>query len=322
MPATGFVRTVLGDIDPSELGITYAHEHLVIRPSRTTELFPDFRLDDLDRAVDELAGATALGLRTVVDAMPADAGRDAELLAAVSRRASVHVIAPTGAHHARFYPPGHWTETLPVEQIAALFAADITEGIDRQDYGGPIVERTGHRAGVIKLAGSTDGPSDRDARIFEAGAIAHAATGCPILTHCEAGTGAIQQVELLGRHRIPAGHVALSHVDRVVDRGYQRDVFATGAFVEYDQGFRWGDQPNGTLTLLEWAAEDGWLGQVLLGLDAARQGYWSAYGGTPGWTFLLGEFTAAMAERGLGDAEREQLFVVNPARWLAFAPVG
>ena len=25
-----FVRTVLGDIDPAELGVTYAHEHLVI----------------------------------------------------------------------------------------------------------------------------------------------------------------------------------------------------------------------------------------------------------------------------------------------------
>ena len=63
---------------------------------------------------------------------------------------------------------------------------------------------------------------------------------------------------------------------------YQRAVFATGATVEYDQGFRWKADPNGTLQLLEWAAEDDSLGQVVLGLDAARQGYWSAYGGAPG----------------------------------------
>ena len=104
-----FVRTVLGDIDPGELGVTYAHEHLVIAGSRTTELFPDFRLDDVDRAVAELAPVQALGLRSVVDAMPADTGRDAELLAEVSRRSGIHVIAPTGAHHGRYYPERHWT---------------------------------------------------------------------------------------------------------------------------------------------------------------------------------------------------------------------
>jgi phosphotriesterase-related protein len=315
-PSSGFVRTVLGDIDPAELGITYAHEHLAIRPGRITEQFPDFQLDDVGRAVEELRPAHALGLRAVVDALPADAGGDPDLLAEISRGTGVRVVAATGAHHVRFYPPGHWTETLPIERLADRFAADVTSGVTL-DSG----NRSRHRAGVIKLAGSKDGPSDRDARLFEAGAIAHEATGCPILTHCETGTGAVEQVALLERHGVAPTRIALSHVDRVVDRGYQREIFATGAFVEYDQGFRWGDQPNGTLTLLEWAADDGRLGQVLLGLDAARQGYWSAYGGAPGWTFLLGEFARTMAERGLGDAERRELLVVNPARWLRFDPV-
>ena len=89
--------------------------------------------------------------------------------------------------------------------------------------------------------------------------------------------------------------------------------------MEYDQGFRWKDGPNGTLQLLEWAAEDGSLGQVVLGLDAARQGYWSVYGGVPGMAFLLDGFADAMRQRGLGDAEQRQLFVDNPARVYAFA---
>jgi 5-phospho-D-xylono-1,4-lactonase len=316
-----FVRTVLGDIDPAELGITYAHEHLAIAGSRSTELFPDFRLDDVDKAVAELAPAQALGLRSVVDAMPADTGRNVDLLAEISRRSGVHVIAATGAHHARWYPERHWTVILPVDEIAGLFAADIDVGIDALDYGSPVVKRTPYRAGVIKIAGSTGGPSERDARIFEAAAIAQRVTGCPILTHCEAGTGAPEQIELLARHGARPDHVALSHVDKVVDRGYQRAVFATGAYVEYDQGFRWGDQPNGTLQLLEWAAEDGNLGQVVLGLDAARQGYWTEYGGSPGWTFLLAAFTERMAERGLGDRERWELLVANPARLYSFAEV-
>ena len=46
-------------------------------------------------------------------------------------------------------------------------------------------------------------------------------------------------------------------------------------------------------------AEDGRLGQVVLGLDAARQGYWTAYGGTPGWAYLLDGFAHQLRERGL-----------------------
>ncbi len=316
-----FVRTVLGDIDPGELGVTYAHEHLVIAGSRTTELFPDFRLDDVELAVAELAPVKALGLRSVVDAMPADAGRDAGLLAEVSRRSGIHVIAPTGAHHGRYYPERHWTVALEVDEIAGLFVADINDGIDALDYGSPIVHRTPYRAGVIKIAGSKGGPSARDTRIFQAAAIAQRATGCPILTHCEEGTGALEQMEVLVGGGADPAHVALSHVDRVADRTYQRDIFATGAFVEYDQGFRWKDGPNGTLQLLEWAVEDGNLDRIVLGLDAARQGYWSVYGGTPGMTFLLGAFADRMRERGLGDDAQHALFVVNPAAAYSFLEV-
>jgi phosphotriesterase-related protein len=184
------------------------------------------------------------------------------------------------------------------------------------------VKRTSHRAGVMKIAGSSGGPSARDARIFEAAANAQTRTGCPILTHCEGGTGALEQVELLVGHGGDPAHIVLSHVDKVVERSYQRDIAATGARVEYDQGFRWGDQPNGTLQLLEWAAEDGILGHITLGLDAARQGYWSQYGGAPGWTYLLDELATRMREHGLGDAEQRILFVEAPAAAYSFGTSG
>jgi phosphotriesterase-related protein len=107
-------------------------------------------------------------------------------------------------------------------------------------------------------------------------------------------------------------------VDKVVDRGYQRELFATGAFVEYDGAFRWGDRPNGTLQLLEWAAEEDRLGQVMLGMDAARQGYYRAFGGSPGLAYLVTEFTDAMDGIGVGAAHRRTVFVENPGRAFAF----
>jgi predicted metal-dependent phosphotriesterase family hydrolase len=313
-----FARTVLGDIDPDRLGVVYAHEHLVIHGGRPVQLFPDFQLADADKAVAELAPAQALGLRTVVDAMPADCGRDVLLLAEIARRSGVHVIAPSGLHHERYYHDRHWSVRLSADEIAGLFVADIEDGIDELDYDGPIVKRTPHRAGVMKIAGSTGGPSARDEKVFAAAAMAQHRTGCPILTHCEGGTGALEQVDVLLRHGGDPAHIVLSHVDKIVDRAYQRDIAATGARVEYDQGFRWGDKPNGTLQLLEWAAEDGLLGHITLGLDAARQGYWTQFGGAPGWAWLLDEFAAMMRERGLGDAEQHILFVEAPGAAFSF----
>jgi len=313
------VRTVLGDIDPATLGVTYAHEHLVIDGGRPVLMEPDFDLADVDAMVAEVGAAVELGLGAVVDAMPCDAGRNAEKLAEISRRTGVHVVAPTGLHHDRYYGPAHWSHRLDIDALAALFVADIEVGIDTNDYSGPVVRRTPHRAGVVKIAGSDGGPSDRDRRVFEAAAIAHRATGAPILTHCEGGSGALEQVATLIDFGVPTSHIVLSHVDKVVDRAYHRELIATGATAEYDGSFRWGAAENGTLTLLGWMAEDGLLDRVVLGMDAARRSYLSAYGGSPGLTWLLDGFSAMLDERGIGVDQRRRLFVENPARAFAFA---
>ena len=168
-------------------------------------------------------------------------------------------------------------------------------------------------------AGPRSGPGS--SRSAVAKAATHQRTGVPVHTHCEAGTGALEQVRVLVDAGAPAPRISLSHVDKVVDRGYHRDLLGTGAFAVYDQAFRWRDRDNGTLQLLEWMAEDGLLGQVMLGMDAARQGYYAAFGGQPGLPFLLGEFSAAMEARGLDASIRRRLFVDNPSRAFAFAEV-
>ena len=314
-----FIRTVLGDIEPADLGPTYAHEHLVIDGGRPVELEPDFLLADVDKAVEELAPARELGLAAVVDAMPCSAARNVLKLAEISLRSGIHVIAPSGLHLAKYYAPDLWSETEPAAALADRFIGDIVEGIDQHDYLGPVIERTEHRAGVMKIAAGAPELTPREQRVYEAAAIAHGATGCPILTHTP-GPGALEQVRFLADHGVDPSHVVLSHTDKVVDRGYHREILATGAFAMFDQGFRW--KPgveNGTLTLLEWLLEDGFGGQLLLGMDAARQGYWTAYGGKPGMTFLLGAFADAMRLRGIGDDVQSAIFVRNPARAYAFA---
>ena len=314
-----FARTVLGDIEPAAMGVTYAHEHFVIDGGRAVDMSADFLLADVDRLTDELRSAAAVGLRTAIDGMPADCGRNPAKLAELARRSGVQLIAATGLHHEKFYGPWHWSLRATEDELAGLFVADVEEGIDERDYGGPLVRRTAIRAGIIKIGGSQGGTSERDRPIFRAAAAAHLRTGVPVHTHCEAGTGALEQVRLLVDAGVPARRISLCHVDKVVDRGYHRELLGSGAFAVYDQGFRWRDQDNGTLRLLEWMAEDELLGQVMLGMDAARQGYYASFGGRPGLVYLLTEFSTAMAERGIDEATRQRLFVDNPARAFTFA---
>ncbi len=316
-----FARTVLGDVPAGELGITYAHEHLVIDGGRPVEREPEFLLNDPDRLTQELTDAATRGLRTAVDAMPVDAGRNVTLLAELSRRSGVNVVAVTGFHHDRYYGPSHWSARASEEELADLFAADIEEGVDANDYAGPVVRRTGHRAGAIKVAGSDGGPSERDARIMRAAAETHRRTGAPVMTHCEHGTGAGEQLRLLTDAGVAAERIILGHVDKVLDDGYHRELASAGATLQYDQSFRWGERPNGTLDLLEMMVQYGLGDRVVLGMDAARFRYYRAYGGSPGLDYLLTGFSAQMAARGLDDSFRHRIFVETPARVLAFAPL-
>ena len=58
------IRTVLGDIEASELGVCYAHEHLIIDPSVATHNYPDFKLESVEAFRGDLAGWLLIGFGT------------------------------------------------------------------------------------------------------------------------------------------------------------------------------------------------------------------------------------------------------------------
>ena len=314
-----FLRTVLGDIEASQAGICYAHEHLIIDPSFTTYRYPDFLLDSVERACVDVAEFHAAGGRTLVDSMPCGGGRNPAKLAEICRITGVNIVCPTGLHLAKYYAPGHWGERLNAEELANLFIADIEQGIDSADYNGPEISRTPHRAGVVKVATGQKSPSARERKAFEAAAIAHQQTGAPILTHTEQGAGALEQVRLFEEFGVPLQHVVISHTDRAPDRAYHQEILSTGVILEYDSAFRWGPEAgNPTLDLVVAMVAAGFGQQIVLGMDAARRKYWKAYGGTPGLAFLLRDFVPRLIEAGLTNADIKKIFVSNPAKCYAF----
>ena len=315
---SGSIRTVLGDIDPSDLGVTYAHEHLIIDSPLIVERWPHIHLYSVEDAVNELEECRAAGVSAVVDAMPAASGRDPVRLAEISRRSGISIVACTGLHTSKYYEGQPWTVEESPDLLAGRFTADVEEGIDRYDYLGSAIDRTSIRAGILKVAVLEDAPTDRDRRVFEAAAVTHAATGVPILTHCERGVGAIEQVELLTELGVPLDRVVISHTDKIADLAYHRDLLEAGVFLEYDQALRQGEGArDGTGRIVAAMVEEGFAGQVMLATDGARRSLWSVYGGL-GLAWLAIRFVEILEDLGLDDEAVRTMLVSNPARFLAF----
>ena len=209
-----FVRTILGDIAPDALGVCYAHEHIIIDVSFTINKEADFLINDVEKSTEELRAFREAGGQAMVDSMPCDCGRNIKKLAEISRRSGVHILAPTGLHLQKYYDLGHWGQFYKPDQLLQLFVAEIEEGIDKYEYKGPIVGRTAYKAGLIKIASGLDRLSAYEKKIFAVAAETHRRTGCPILTHTEQGTAALEQITFLQDRGVDLAHVVISHTDR------------------------------------------------------------------------------------------------------------
>jgi len=318
MATEAFARSVLGDIPAAALGITFAHEHLVLDSPLIAAAFAHILLDDPAVAIAEVGLCRTAGVLSMVDAMPCAAGRKPRRLAEISSATGVNIIATTGLHHERYYGEGHWTTQVSTDDLAQLFIDDVLIGMDEFDYTSPIIRRTTHRAGLIKVATGGGALTPRDRHLFEAAAHAHRVTGAAVLTHCEHGRGAVEQVEALTALGVPAGAILLSHTDKIDDMSYHLEISQSGAWSLFDQSLRQADQPVSTTARLigQLAAADQ-LSTVLVGTDGARRNLWSSYGGAPGLDWLALELPRQLAAEGLSEAQVREIYVGNPARALA-----
>ena len=95
------VNSVLGSINPSDLGFTLMHEHIACLNASMVQAFPDWfnRQDALSNAISELRYTKQQGLQTIVDATPINLGRDIRLIREVSEKSGVNIIASTGFYN-------------------------------------------------------------------------------------------------------------------------------------------------------------------------------------------------------------------------------
>ncbi len=304
-----FIRTVLGDISPDQLGVTYMHEHLIIDSPIVAKDFAHIHLPNETDAITEVNNCKKIGVGAMLDCMPLGSGRDAKKLLRIAEATGINIISATGLHHDRYYKEDDLLEKASAEKLAELFLRDINDGM----------EKTNAKAGVIKVITSGPKIKDREVKLFEAAAIAHTESGAPILSHCEHGTGAIEQLELFSKFNVSLSHVTLSHTDKEADLGYHHEILSSGVFVEYDQSLRQandGKAPSAQLTAAMVGA--GFVNQIMMGTDGARRTLWSSLGGSPGLAWLYSGWTNKLIEAGLNQSNIEQIFITNPAKALTF----
>jgi predicted metal-dependent phosphotriesterase family hydrolase len=310
--ADPWTQTVTGPVPAADLGPVYCHEHLLTDPApRLAGEDRDLVLDDEARSAAELRDFRAAGGRTLVEVTAPEFGRDPAGLRRLAEATGITVIATTGHVCTEYWSGVLDLDPVPELVLADRFVAELLAGMDG----------TTVRAGIIKAGSSRDAVTPTEEKVLRAAARAQRETGAPITTHTTAGTAPLEQVRILERAGAELDHVCIGHLDRRLDWPTHREVASTGVFLGYDCVSKEQYQPDALRAeFIARLAGAGYGDRVVLAGDLARRSYLRAWGGGPGYGYLLGPFQDLLREAGLDDGQRRSLLVDNPARLLAWRP--
>lgn len=326
-----FIRTFDGDIKPEELGFTYSHEHIVCIPPYWKEKSEDdLLLDDENKSLQDVMDFKEAGGNAIVDATAVDYGRDVEAVKRISEKTGIKIIGTAGFNKAFLWNAklkenvksivgdyetyGEWIEEATVKQLADYAIGEIEEGLEGSNI----------RGGQLKFGTGYNSISPLEVKTIRAIAIAHRETKAPIHSHTEAGTMALEQIEILKKEGIKPEYVAFGHMDRNLDPYYHTQIAKTGAFLCFDGigKIKYGPESSRINEIL-YLVKQGFKNQILISGDTARKSYYKHYYYGPGLEYIIKKWVPRFvdeAERaGLDGASLiKDLFINNPMRCFTF----
>ncbi len=225
------INTVLGPISTDDLGVTLSHEHLIYG-------FPGYQGDltcgpfDKEQFIREftdfLDQIRPYGLCTIVDATPNDQARDPLFMKEIAELTGLNIICSTGY----YYEGCGGTPYFKMKGANAV--PYITELFNRELH--VEIERTGIKAGVIKLASGLGAISPYEQMFFEAAAdVASNDTDVRIITHTEQGTCGLEQAKFLLERGVSASQIAIGHIDGCTDMNELMNLAETGVYLNFDR---------------------------------------------------------------------------------------
>ncbi|QEH62008.1 hypothetical protein SCHIN_v1c08130 [Spiroplasma chinense] len=322
-----FVRTVLGDIDPKEMGVVDCHDHLIKNGGPEVEEHIDFLMIDINAAKKELQNYLDAGGKTMVTMDPPNVGRDVNRMLEIANdfKGKAHLIMSTGFHKAKFYDKHcSWLKTVEEDKIVAMMVAEIEEGMDKHSYNGPVVERVSAKAGIIKVGTGYASIDPLEQKSLRIAAKTNLATGVPILIHTQLGTMGLEVVDILLKLGVSPKKIILSHLNKNPDKYYYEKICEKGVFIAFDGPDRVKYYPDSTLAEnMKYLIDKGYQKQLLLAMDAGRFYYQTAYSETKGHisfgiAYMLTHFVPLLKQIGVSQDAIDDILINNPQVALAF----
>jgi predicted metal-dependent phosphotriesterase family hydrolase len=307
------VQTVLGPIDPADLGFTLPHEHTQIALWHIPDRWDYWQLTrDEPTILEELAAYRAAGGRSLVDLTPAGVSRDPDWLVGLARGSGLHIVMGAGWYRGAYYPPTLDVDRRSVDSLADELIREATDGVGV----------SGVRPGILGEIG-TDKPwlSATEERIHRAVARAARRTRLAITTHAVMSPVGLDQLAIFEAEGADPTRVVIGHEDSYPQLDHYLALIERGASIEFDfLGMSFTPQERHgegrVVGLLSELLSRGHVDRVLLSQDVCHDSQLRRYGGN-GYTYLADTFLPRLRAAGVSDAEIDTMTVANPRRLLS-----
>ncbi len=306
------VQTVLGPIDPEQLGVTLPHEHTQIALWHIPDRWDYWQLTrDEPVILEELAAYRAAGGSALVDLTPAGVSRDPDWLVGLAKASGLHLIMGAGWYRGAYYPPTLDLDRRSVDALADELVSEITDGVGEGRV----------RPGILGEIG-TDKPwvSALEERVHRAVARASRRTGLAITTHAVLSSVGLDQLAIFEAEGADPTRVVIGHADSYPHLDHHLAIIERGATVEFDflgMSFTPAER-HGEARVIELLCDllgRGHVDHVLLSQDVCHDSQLRRYGGN-GYTYLADTFLPRLRAAGVSEADIETMTVANPRRLL------
>lgn len=324
-----YIRTLLGDIRPDELGFTNGHEHIVCVPPHWVENeVDDLLLDDPEKSKLDVLEFKATGGNSIIDATAIDYGRRVEEVAQISKDTGINIIGTAGFNKSFLWDakiPNHlkkivgdyetfyeWIEKSSFDKLFEIVSKEICEGL----------EGTPYKAGQVKFGTGYNSISPLEIKTCEVAVAVQKKFGIPLHSHTEAGTMALEQIELVEKFGGNLNKWSVGHMDRNLDFYYHEKIASHGLYLSFDGlgKTKYGPESARIDAIIN-LIKKGYTKQILLGGDNARKSYYHnySYGLGLGWIQAkwLPRFKEELERQNLeSDEIIHTIFYENPKRYL------
>lgn len=339
------IQTVTGEIDERELGVTLAHDHVLINLQPVVDepktnkdvfyqkltlsnrylvyndpytLYDNALVDEVDVAIKELKLYKQAGGNSIVDVTLDEIGRDPLKLKYISQQSGVNIVMGCGHYiNAALSEKVHNATT---EELAEEMISDITVG----------VRGTGIKTGVIGEIGTSADITPTERKVLVAAGIASAETNKAVQVHTALfRENGFEVVDILKKQNVKPSKISINHVDVKLREDYLLKLLDLGVYVEFDNfGKEFYISPRGGGLLTERFAYDleraqllvklidkGYLKQLLITNDICLKSMLCEYGGN-GYGHILKTVKDMLFDCGLTEQQFQTLVVDNVAEFL------